>query len=284
MLLDIIVLVYFGCLQHQQNVTRRSYSVKLLPENEVRKIKGQWSIRCAGRAGDGILSWHPKHRSLLHRQRWQAWRVWTNSCLGIQITYSLHCEVMGHDEFWKDCCGLGWILPCSCEEALWKSQKIASEMMYEFPKGSRKWLYEKCHLLESLKYTKISATFIYRRFSLDLSCISSGSSTWITYPSDPRYPFKLRNAGCIPAEGGCYIPVGPCTCVNLPLGKHDAKIVGEKPWQMDPKNTKKNKKCWNLKHFGRRVGSWPVKGKRPFNLDLLRAWSCKLTRSVASHT
>eukprot|EP00435_Cladocopium_sp_Y103_P055243 s354_g18.t1 len=29
------------------------------------------------------------------------------------------------------------------------------------------------------------------------------------------YPFKLRNAGCIPAEGGCYIPVGPCTCINL---------------------------------------------------------------------
>jgi hypothetical protein len=33
-----------------------------------------------------------------------------------------------------------------------------------------------------------------------------------------RYPFKLRNAGCIPAEGGCYLPVGPCTCINLRLG------------------------------------------------------------------
>ena len=98
-------------------------------------------------------------------------------------------------------------------------------------------------------------------------------SSFNTYLSDPRYPFKLRNAGCIPAEGGCYIPVGPCTCVNLPLGRHDAKIVREKTLANGSKSRKQNKavefmaaKIWRhtsktLKFETCSEASWKVAGQ-----------------------
>ncbi len=119
--------------------------------------------------------------------------------------------------------------------------------------------------------SKYPLLYIWRRCSFDFLHFLKQLNMnfcWIFIlqhlPIWPRYPFKLRNAGCIPAEGGCYIPVGPCTCVNLPLGKSDGS-KGEKntcewlqvEWSL-----------WRNRHSPKmlKVGSWPVKGKRRLSI------------------
>lgn len=190
---------------------------------------------------------------------------------------------------------LGGILPCSCEGPLWKSKKIASEMMHEFPKDSRKWLYEKC-----IKLYHIRIFYIWRRFSFDLSCISLGSSTWILllefHPSTPTYPTQGTLSSYAMLDAFLLRVVVTSQSVRAhvsicPLEDMMQKLLGKKPWQMAPKAENKTKrsslwqpksggilqKRWNLKRVRRLVGRWPVKVKRPFNLDLLKAWSCEWT-------